>query len=274
MPDSALPAQPVETATSQPEAPPLVNLTHMAHGLDGGISARARLGLIVLATDYTIEWEWRQIMTPLAGVGLYHARIMNSPQITPETLRAMEGDIASTTRLLLPGSPFDVIAYGCTSASMVIGEERVMDLVREVRPEAKTTTPVTAARAAFEALGMKRIALLTPYIQEINDMMRAYFEGRGVPVPVMGSYNIVDDTEVARLSAESLKSAALELGRHEAVDGVFVACTSIRLATVVEELEQALGKPVTSSNHALAWHTLRLGGITEAIPGFGRLFRC
>ena len=199
---------------------------------------------------------------------------LSARDLKGETLRAMEGDIAGTTRLLLPGSPFDVIAYGCTSASMVIGEERVMELVREVRPEAKTTTPVTAARAAFAALGMKRIALLTPYIQEINDMMRAYFEGRGVPVPVMGSYNIVDDTAVARLSAESLKSAALELGRHEAVDGVFVACTSIRLATVVEELEQALGKPVTSSNHALAWHTLRLGGITEAIPGFGRLFRC
>ncbi len=260
--------------STQSPAPPLVNLTHMAHGLDEGISARARLGLIVLATDYTIEWEWRQIMAGLAGVGLYHARIPNSSQITPETLRAMEGQIAATARLLLPGSPFEVVAYGCTSASMVIGEEKVMDLIREVRPEAKTTTPVTAARAAFQALGMRRIALLTPYIQEINDMMRGYFEGRGVPVPVMGSYNIIDDIAVARLSAESLKSAALELGRHDSVDGVFVACTSIRLANVVEELEQALGKPVTSSNHAMAWHTLRLAGIGESIPGYGRLFRC
>jgi len=262
MPDSA----------PKTSAPPQVNRTHMAHLLDDGISGRARLGLVVLATDYTIEWEWRQIVTPLAGVGLYHARIMNSPQITPETLKAMEGDLAATTRLLLPGSPFDVIAYGCTSASMVIGEARVTELIQGVRPEAKVTTPVTAARAAFQALGMKRIALLTPYIQEINDLMRGYFEAHDVPVPVMGSYNIMDDTAVARLSPASLKSAALELGREAAVDGVFVACTSIRLVNVVEELEQALGKPVTSSNHAMAWHTLRLAGIAEPIPGYGRLF--
>jgi maleate isomerase len=253
--------------------PPLVNKTHMAHRLDGGISARARLGLIVLATDYTIEWEWRQIMTPLAGLGLYEARIMNSSNITPETLAAMEGDIASTTGLLLPGSPFDVIAYGCTSASMVIGEDKVTKLVQAAHPEAKVTTPVTAARAAFQALGMKRIALLTPYVQSVNDLMRAYFEDRGIPVPVMGSFNIMDDGKVARLSADSVKQAALELGRHPEVDGVFVSCTSVRLADVVEELEATLGKPVTSSNHAMAWHTLRLGGVKEAIPGFGRLFR-
>jgi len=89
----------------------------------------------------------------------------------------------------------------------------------------------------------------------------------------MGSYNIMDDGLVARLDADSVKSAALELGRHPDVDGVFVSCTSVRLADVVEELEAELGKPVTSSNHAMAWHTLRLGGIGEAIAGFGRLFR-
>lgn len=260
-----------DTATQS--LPPLVNKTHMAHRLDGGISARARLGLIVLATDYTIEWEWRQIMTPLAGVGLYEARIMNSSNITPETLAAMEGDIASTTGLLLPGSPFDVIAYGCTSASMVIGEARVTELIQSVRPEAKVTTPVTACRAAFAKLGVKKIALLTPYIQSINDMMRAYFEGRGIPVPVMGSFNIQDDTKVARLSADSVMNAALELGREPSVDGVFVSCTSVRLVNVVEELEQKLGKPVTSSNHAMAWHTLRLGGIEEKLEGFGSLFK-
>jgi maleate isomerase len=64
-----------------------------------------------------------------------------------------------------------------------------------------------------------------------------------------------------------------ELAREPAVDGVFVSCTSLRVADIVEELEAELGKPVTSSNHALAWHCLRLSGYTEPVPGFGRLFR-
>jgi maleate isomerase len=65
----------------------------------------------------------------------------------------------------------------------------------------------------------------------------------------------------------------LELGRHSAVDAVFVSCTSLRLVEQIEQLEAELGKPVTSSNHALAWHTLRLAGYREPIGGFGALLR-
>ena len=69
-----------------------------------------------------------------------------------------------------------------------------------------------------------------------------------------------------------MRDAALELGRSEHVDGVFVSCTNIRLLDVVAELESELGKPVTSSNHAIAWHALRLAGIGDDLPQFGTLF--
>ena len=51
-----------------------------------------------------------------------------------------------------------------------------------------------------------------------------------------------------------------------------VECGSDRLVEIVERLEGELGKPVTSSNHALIWHCLRLAGVDEALPGFGKLF--
>ncbi|MEE1559567.1 MAG: hypothetical protein V1245_09170, partial [Arenicellales bacterium] len=57
------------------------------------------------------------------------------------------------------------------------------------------------------------------------------------------------------------------------VDAVFLSCTSLRLAGAVTSIEQELDKPVTSSNHALIWHTLRLAGIDEPIGGFGRLYQ-
>jgi maleate isomerase len=56
------------------------------------------------------------------------------------------------------------------------------------------------------------------------------------------------------------------------VDAVFVSCTSIRLAETARELEAELGKPVTSSNHAMAWHALRLAGIAEPMPQWGKLY--
>src|SRR5262245_30980720 len=91
-------------------------IEHLPFELDGGIATRARIGLIVLATDHTIEHEWRHILSPLAGVALYESRILNDVRITPETLRAMEPRIASATDVILPGIGLDVVAYGCTSA--------------------------------------------------------------------------------------------------------------------------------------------------------------
>jgi maleate isomerase len=103
--------------------------------------------------------------------------------------------------------------------------------------------------------------------------MRDYLVRRGLEVPVMGSFNHENDNEVARIDAGSVEAAVLELGRHPSVDAVFVSCTSLRLVEQVETLEARLGKPVTSSNHALAWHSLRLAGYTAPIEGFGRLMR-
>jgi maleate isomerase len=258
--------------TSADNAGILVNRTHMPFELDPGIAHRARIGLIVLATDHTLEYEYRKIFN-IDGVALYQSRIQNSPEINPVTLAAMEKGIAAATDLLLPGAKFDVVAYACTSATVVIGEEGVFKRIHEARPGVACTTPITAACAAFKALGAKRIALITPYIDTVNQSMRRFVEDRGIGVPVIGSFNHENDNEVARITTGSLKAAALELGRHPAVDAVFVACTSLRVAEIVEDIEAELGKPATSSNHAMAWHALRLAGIKDVIPGWGKLFR-
>lgn len=250
----------------------LVNRRHMPFALDDGIAHKAALGLIVLATDHTIEHEWRRMLR-IDGVGFYEARIPNSASITPETLRSMEAEIPRTAALIRPGERIDVMAYACTSGAMVIGEDKVFAAIRQVRPDIACTTPVCAAVEAMKAVGARSIALLTPYRDEINEAMRALFERRGVGVPVMGSFNHENDNEVARISSDSIEAAAAELGAHSAADAVFVACTSLRVADSVERLEQRLGKPVSSSNHALAWHALRLAGYTAPVPGYGRLMR-
>jgi maleate isomerase len=250
----------------------LVNRRNLPFTLDGGIAHRAAIGLVVLATDQTIEHEWRQMLR-LDGVAFYESRIYNSPTITPETLAEMEGGISAAAALIKPGIPLGALAYGCTSGAMVIGEERVFTLLREAWPGKPCTTPITAALAGLRVLGARRIALLTPYIDEINQMMRRYIEARGIAVPAMGSFNNSNDNEVARIAAPSLEAAIVELGSHKSVDAVFIACTSLRVASLIERAEARLGKPVTSSNHAMAWHALRLAGFAEQVPGFGRLFQ-
>jgi maleate isomerase len=250
----------------------ILNRMHMPHQIEPGIAHRARIGLIVLASDHTIEHEWRR-MLDIEGIAVYHSRIANSPTINPETLKAMEAGLTAATDVILPGVPLDVVAYGCTSGAMVIGEDTVAERIRAARPNVAVTTPITGALAAMGALGARRIALLTPYIDRINRMMRGYIEERGIGVPVMGSFNNENDNEVACITPESLRDAAVELAQEKSVDAVFVACTSLRLAAVVEEIEQRSGKPALSSNHAMAWHALRLAGYAKPVAGFGRLFR-
>ena len=247
-------------------------IENLPYELDGGIARRASIGLIVLATDYTIEHEWRQVFAGLDGVALYQSRIHNEDMITPDTLRAMEPRIVESTRLITPDTAVDVMAYGCTSASMAIGEEQVFARIREAKPEVCCTTPITAAFAAFDAFAAKRIGVLTPYPADVNRIVADYIAARGYQVPVFGSFNVDRDTLVARITPQSIEQGVREIVRHAEVDVIFVSCTSVRLMQACAALEKSLGIPLTSSNHAMAWHALRLAGIADRLGQFGSLF--
>ena len=250
-------------------------IEHLPFKSGPGIGSVAKIGLVVLASDYTVEHEFRRVFnSPGVGPGVdyYEARIRNSPQITPSSLAAMGPLLTDTVDLILPGAKLDVVAFGCTSASMVLGEAAVAERIHAARPEAKATNPITAAFAAFDALGAKRIAVLTPYRRDVNEIVRCYISGKGYEVPVFGSFNEQDDAIVASIDSDSLRAAVRTIIEGREVDAVFVSCTSVRLLDAVCEIEAETGLPVTSSNHALAWHCLRLAGVDEKRPELGRLF--
>jgi len=259
--------------TARDLIPAMPPVRKMDYRVGRKLGHRARIGAVVLASDETMEYEFRTVLGALDdGVALYHARIENSPEITPETLRAMEGKIAGTARLLLPQSPMDVVAYGCTSASVAIGPERVSELLLEAEPTAKVTNPATAAVEALRALGVQRLAILTPYQESVNVFFGEFFADQGFDIAAFGSFLEDNDAAVAAIDPESVSEAVIELGSDPNVDGVFVACTSTRLLGLAADTERKLGKPVTSSNHAIIWHSLRLGGIDDKMPQFGKLY--
>ncbi len=263
---------PVTARQSRSAPREMILIEHLPFETDGGIGERARIGLIVLASDFTIEHEWRAIFAALPGVALYESRLHNDPIITPESLRAMDPLIAPAASLILPGNPLDAIAFGCTSASMAIGEDGVFARIREGGQEAPATTPVTAAFAAFRSLGAQRIAVLTPYRAEVNQIVADYITARGFDVPVFGSFNEGNDRIVAAITPASVQAGIRRILTAADVDAVFVSCTSVRLAEAAAAIETEVGVPVTSSNHAMAWHALRLAGIQDSLPQFGKLF--
>ena len=251
--------------------PGFIDVGVLPNELDAGIARRAAIGLVVLATDQTMEHEFRRLL-PLDGVAIYGARVFNDADITPETLRAIGERIAPAADLILPGMPLDVVGFGCTSAAMTLGEAYIFEQIHRVRPGVACTTPVTAALAAFRAFGARRVGVLTPYAPPVNAIVRAYLEAQGVEVGAFGTFDRIDDREAARISPASIRDGVRRLADKADIDAVFVSCTSLRLAEAVEDIERATGLPVTSSDHALAWHCLRLAGVAEVVPGGGRLF--
>lgn len=259
----------IQTANVVKEAPKIEPLTPK---VDEGAGARARIGLLVLSTDQTIETEFRSL-TAVEGVSVYHSRLAMDQAVTPETLAKMEMEIPGAARLLPRGLGLRSIGYGCTSGSTMIGEARVAELLNESHPGVPSTNPMTAAAAAMRALGVKRFGLVTPYTPDVTDAMRGRFVEHGFDVPLVGSFYEADDDVVGKIDADSILDAALTIGSSDDVDGVFVSCTSLRAASIIETAEKRLGKPVTASNHALAWHLLRLAGIEDILSGRGSLFR-
>ena len=114
--------------------------------------------------------------------------------------------------------------------------------------------------------------MLTPYRRDVNEQVRAYITRHGYEVPVFGSFNEEMDPVVATIDEDSLVSAIDTIRAGHEIDAVFVSCTSVRLADAVAGIEERTGLPVTSSNHAMAWHCLRLAGIGDRVADRGRLF--
>ncbi|MGH1414884.1 MAG: maleate cis-trans isomerase family protein [Pelagimonas sp.] len=238
---------------------------------DKGIGTRATLGAIVLATDETLEPEFARMMAG-EGLALYHSRIPMVPSIQPETLAEMEADLPASARLLPSSLQFDVIGYGCTSASTVIGSDRVAAAIQSVFPTAQVTDPMAAIIAACQSLGAKRLGFITPYIPSVSDRLRNKLSDAGFDITGLGSFEEGDDRVVARITPASISAAALHIAAQSPCDAIVISCTNLRCLSVIPAIEHQLGLPVISSNQALAWHMLRLAGVDEVQPQFGRLF--
>ena len=229
--------------------------------------ARACFGLITLQVDETIEDDFRRIF-PVDIARLHVSRVASGDALTPETIAAMADALPGAARLLPPAVQFDVVAYACTSGTTLIGEERVRKLVQGHTNTKAVTNPLTATVAAFKALGLGRIGIVSPYIPAVAQALGEAFEARDINVADSLCFGEEVEARVARISPSSIKAAARVLAERSQLDGIFLSCTNLRTLDVIADLEGDLGVPVLSSNQTLAWHMACLSGLPlRLIPG-------
>lgn len=236
----------------------------------GEFPAPFKMGLIVLSSDMVLERDFGLMMPPCGEVAFYSSRVHYPGTVDEESLRLMGPLLAEAASTILPTSKLDVIAYGCTSASVLIGPEEVASQILEGRPDVTVVTPISAAIAAFKSQNVRRISLMTPYTRNITQTMANFIEAQGIEVLNFAYFDLVDDQEIAKLTPDRIHDAALEISHPEA-DAVFLSCTGVRSVETIGRLETSLGKRAFCSNQCMFWQSLRLSGYTKPISGFGQL---
>lgn len=229
-----------------------------------------RVGLILLATDHTTEADFARLVAS-RRIGVFATRIEYANPVTPENLRAMQPRLAAASNLILPEEELDVVCFSCSSASVVIGDDAVETAIRSSKPGVPVVTPASAAARSLEALGARRIAILTPYSVETTAPVVAYYERRGFEIARVSCLGLEDDRIMARLAPSALVDAAQSAMPDDA-DALFISCTALRTLSAIGEIEARIGRPVVTSNQATAWACLGLIGALEPRGDTGRLF--
>ncbi|MEM8728840.1 MAG: aspartate/glutamate racemase family protein [Pseudomonadota bacterium] len=233
-------------------------------------SRPVQLGLIVLQEDETIERDFRQLLPD--QVSCLVSRVPSGRDVTPDSLAAMADHITASAALMPRGAQIAAMGYACTSGAAQIGAHQIADLIARGGQAGPVTDPVSAVLAACRALGLRRLALVSPYVSTVSARLRDVLGSHGLDTPAFGSFGVSEEAQVSRISHTALVEGARQVARDEEVDGVFLSCTNLRSLPAIAQLEADLDLPVLSSNQVLAWHLLRLARV-DTSNGVGRLFR-
>ena len=237
---------------------------------DKGRHHRARLGFILLSTDPSAESDFNA-MAP-EGVAVYATRLETDDHTTNATLARHIEHMANAAARLQPEGKPDVISYVCTSGSIVIGIERVLAEIKKGAPWAVPSCIAQGVLDALHELAVKKLVVGTPYLDEINALEAEFLTAHGFDVLDMQGLNIASGWDMGLVSPHYLRDFAIEIDQPDA-DAIFLSCSGLRSVDVVEEIEQATGKPVITSNQAQFWSALRRAGITDEVQGFGQIFK-
>ena len=231
--------------------------------------SRKHIGLVQLSTDHTLEMDWAKLIGVQAAV--FSSRVYYSGEMHPEAFDLIATGISKTAQLIATDLPMDVMAFGCTSATIILGENRVGQLLREGRGDIPATNPWTAAQAAFKKLAAKKIAIFSPYPSDVNFFLYQQLIKAGFEVVALTSLGIKKDTDITTISKQSMIDALDKMLLDSDAEVVFMSCTNLRVLDHIELFESMYKRPFVSSNSAMFWHAMALTGEVAHSPGFGRL---
>jgi maleate isomerase len=229
----------------------------------------ARVGLIIPSSNRMVEQEMVPAFPAAAHVHVTRLRMTgtNRGPLNRVIPRVEEASLA------LADARCDVIAFHCTANSMQegpAGETRLLDALRR-GGAGRATTTATAVRRAFDALGARRIVLITPYDQATTDHEAGFLHEAGYEVIEAAGFALAGSDAYCATPATYWRERVRERARQDA-DVYFVSCANISVFGVIASLEAELDRPVVTSNQAAMWDCLCRLGLEDRRGALGGLF--
>ncbi len=213
-----------------------------------------RVGLLVPSSNNTMEMDFhRELPDDL--------EIATARMFLPETTK--EAEIEMIDRWLEPASRDlatvkpAVTVFGCTSGGSLFGRNYDEGIRRKIGEEtgSEAVSILSALSEEFALLGVKKLAVVTPYVQVLTDAVQGSLTEDGFEVLAIGGMGITDNLEIGRQSAEAIAAFTKETigpALLEQADCLFVSCTNLPAVRALPKLQTAFpGLPVMTSNLAV-----------------------
>jgi maleate isomerase len=218
------------------------------------ISTRRRLGLMIPSSNTMMEPDFLHNAPP--GTAVHTAR-MYMEDTTPAGENRMLDEFALPAARDLGTARPDVVVFGCTSAGALRGNDYDTALCQQISDVAgaPAVSTIASVRAAIEAAGGTRIGVITPYVDELNEKIKASIEADGPEVVRIEGLGITENFTIAEVGHDEIVSFAVralgDLADSGAIDLVFASCTNFGAMAARPAIAERLGLPVVTSNQAV-----------------------
>jgi len=241
-----------------------------------------RIGMIVPSSNLTMETELPRMMRDREQVlpgerFTFHSSRMRMKHVTPEELARMNAQTERASLELADARP-DVVASACLVAIMAQGpghhchaEAQITGVLQGEGLDVPVVSSAGALLRGLEAMGAKRIAMVTPYLKPLTRLVADYIEDAGVEVCDALSLEVSDNLAVARLDPAQLREhwRRVDIGDADAL--VLSACVQMPSLSAIQPVEDAAGLPVLSAATATVFTVLSELGLEPRVPDAGRL---
>jgi maleate cis-trans isomerase len=221
------------------------------------------VGLMVPANNTTMEPEllaWLPEGSSCRTLRIPRGKSTLTPADLPEYLSA-----AAKLAAQLRDEDIDLVVYGCTAAGFMAGPARDAQVATELAKITgkRVVTTASSMIAALDDLGARSVALVTPYLDTVNERLKAFLTDSGIRVDALSTFGAQTVDELAAITSAQIAQRVRDTVRP-GIDAVFIACSQLPTYDIIGDLERELGLPVWSSIRATAWQALRAAEIAAA----------